>query len=479
LSLPQTLENYVQEIGRAGRDGNKAYCHLFLNDDDYFKSRNIKYSESVEKNVVKAIVNKLIAKSQKEDETEVEEEKTEEDRKDILYSLKFSELLELFDLKMETLITIVARIDHCENNFFRLVGVQKTKCIIGFYKSQPEELAGNSSFISMILQNSKKVRGNHSVDLCKLANLMKCSMEGLFAELRTLVRSGEISYQLEDESFLYKLNYIPDSTEINGVIGSIFQKIKTIETMSVLKQDIIYYIMRTYSQPSIDFMLKNGDLDSDKDIDVSFDAGDELFELAIQPKAGSNLLVEGNEKIQSLIDKYFKADDVNDVDEEFKDPAKRLEILPFYIPSDEERQDIIHDTLNFLRGQPDIYYSSEAADRDINNLSSRKVLKIFQGVNSKHTPIYEWKNNPHWAKYNQYESECLDTCIKDAILIRLLEKSNIHEGDKGKQELTAGEGLLSKEKGDEDTTIEIENEGQPVEETKNDEMEILNEGTDE
>ena len=29
-TLPKTVESYVQEIGRAGRDGETSYCHLFL-----------------------------------------------------------------------------------------------------------------------------------------------------------------------------------------------------------------------------------------------------------------------------------------------------------------------------------------------------------------------------------------------------------------------------------------------------------------
>lgn len=30
FNMAKSLESYVQEIGRAGRDGNIAHCHMFL-----------------------------------------------------------------------------------------------------------------------------------------------------------------------------------------------------------------------------------------------------------------------------------------------------------------------------------------------------------------------------------------------------------------------------------------------------------------
>lgn len=32
-TLPKSFESYVQEIGRAGRDGNTAHCHVFLDEN--------------------------------------------------------------------------------------------------------------------------------------------------------------------------------------------------------------------------------------------------------------------------------------------------------------------------------------------------------------------------------------------------------------------------------------------------------------
>lgn len=45
--LPRTLEDYVQQTGRAGRDGQPAHCHVFLHDDDFIRYHSLAHSDGV------------------------------------------------------------------------------------------------------------------------------------------------------------------------------------------------------------------------------------------------------------------------------------------------------------------------------------------------------------------------------------------------------------------------------------------------
>ncbi|KAI7826146.1 hypothetical protein BC939DRAFT_475845 [Gamsiella multidivaricata] len=60
--MPKSLENYVQEIGRSGRDGEKAYCHMFLNQDDYLRLRSLAYADGMDWGTVLRLVKKLFSR---------------------------------------------------------------------------------------------------------------------------------------------------------------------------------------------------------------------------------------------------------------------------------------------------------------------------------------------------------------------------------------------------------------------------------
>ncbi|OCT93506.1 hypothetical protein XELAEV_18011184mg [Xenopus laevis] len=63
-NMPKNFESYVQEIGRAGRDGKDAQCHLFLDPEgqDMDELRRHIYTDSVDYIAVKKLVRKVFPK---------------------------------------------------------------------------------------------------------------------------------------------------------------------------------------------------------------------------------------------------------------------------------------------------------------------------------------------------------------------------------------------------------------------------------
>eukprot|EP00798_Chlamydomonas_sp_ICE-L_P005332 gene5332-12927_t len=58
-TLPRSLEDYVQQAGRAGRDGREARCYLVLDDADYMKLRSLTFSNAVELSSVESFIHKV------------------------------------------------------------------------------------------------------------------------------------------------------------------------------------------------------------------------------------------------------------------------------------------------------------------------------------------------------------------------------------------------------------------------------------
>ena len=66
-NMPKTFENYVQEIGRAGRDGKPARCHLFMDSEggaiNLNELRRYIHSNSVDRHTVRKLIDTIFGKT--------------------------------------------------------------------------------------------------------------------------------------------------------------------------------------------------------------------------------------------------------------------------------------------------------------------------------------------------------------------------------------------------------------------------------
>lgn len=58
-NMPKSYEGYVQEVGRAGRDGELAHCHLFLDASDKTELRRHIYGNSIDRHVIRKLLQKV------------------------------------------------------------------------------------------------------------------------------------------------------------------------------------------------------------------------------------------------------------------------------------------------------------------------------------------------------------------------------------------------------------------------------------
>ncbi|MCF8105184.1 MAG: RecQ family ATP-dependent DNA helicase [Desulfohalobiaceae bacterium] len=66
FDLPKSLENYSQEIGRAGRDGQEALCEVLANKDSLPLLENFVYGDMPEKSSIKALLETIAASENSE-----------------------------------------------------------------------------------------------------------------------------------------------------------------------------------------------------------------------------------------------------------------------------------------------------------------------------------------------------------------------------------------------------------------------------
>ncbi|KAH6797784.1 DEAD/DEAH box RNA helicase family protein [Perilla frutescens var. hirtella] len=339
-SLPESLEEYVQEIGRAGRDGRLSFCHLLFDDATYIKLRSLMHSDGVDEYTV----NKLLCQIFTSDRPLVEE----------ICSIVKESASHKFDMKEEGILTILTQLELGEVRYIKLLPQTNVTCVLNFHKTSPPMLAAEDVAVAAILKKSEMKDGQYVFNIPSVANSIRMQALQLSNHLLSLKLKGEITYELKDQAFCYKILEVPN--DICSLAAQLTKWLWEVETCKVRKLDAVF----------------NASVFAAKVCDKALGCHNDHHTPCLQRK----------------IQEYFDGD------------------------GDAEMPVQINRNSPFLRADVKVFLQSNAQAK----FTPRAIARVFHGLGSPAFPSATWSRTHFWGRYANVDFRAVMDAAKDELI---------------------------------------------------------------
>ena len=420
MCLPSSPENYLQEIGRAGRDGSKAKAVALVVESEVAQKHSLSFSNRVSESQISTFLDILRHLTQEavKDIPNVDLERDNVSSLNIAIAIE--PIIKSVDMKEETIMTILSMLedDNAKNNkLMDIQGVIPDLATITLKRRTLEDLASTEIIGRCILncgrwidtRSSKmSTRGGTAMQAGFAAysygtiefNVTQCSRllgpdaepRNVYAALRRLQSSGELELNLNNQmgrSVFLKMNkegLHTFSHLSNGDYNDLTQSISEYFSLQDVNQcqkvlEIQHILKRVATVKTVAAEESGGDVEySDKSITKS-------PRLAMFQKLIQNYFESNGSETQA------KSDDcIRQLDE--SDPTS-IRILT-------------EDVLNLLQynkiSNPLTFYPMQVKFGVDEFLDYTAVLitKILHGIPAPSTPALDWYGHILWGKWKSY-----------------------------------------------------------------------------
>ncbi|XP_011502558.1 PREDICTED: ATP-dependent DNA helicase Q4 [Ceratosolen solmsi marchali] len=359
FNMPASFEGYVQEIGRAGRDGSLAYCHLFLNPkknlDEYELCRHIN-ANGIDRYTIRRLLQRIfIPCSCINSYTELRCKGHE-------IGFSIDETVKLLDISEEIITTLLCYLELHPKHFIKLLPPSLINTEIYSHKGSNllEVAAQSSQTLTMALALLKKNGTyNENSSTVKFSVIDVAAAIGLDSdELKSQIKKLEwttennktkrssISVQFNTRGFRVIASGDLSNDELEEALESLSQQNQLHSTISLQRLKSINSTMRKYSFTSIE----------------------ECIHLNQETQLRS-------EEIKNTIRKHFE------FNESTTDISDTLEI-------DLQNEDhIVADIRNLILSYKDVSFTG------------RSVARIFHGIQSPNYSAIIWSRCRFWRSH--------------------------------------------------------------------------------
>lgn len=267
-NMPKSIENYVQEIGRAGRDGQLSRCHLFLETqtEDVNEIKRYVHMNGYEQLTIKKLVITIFDVCSCE--TEANEFKHN-------VALPISDMVDLLDIKEETILTLLCYLNTSGYIEMKSNSCYKT-CFVRSYKG-PEylvQLAARNELAALMLkqklaQDKENKQSEFSVDVMEICEATGQDYDVIRQKLKQLewdsfsvnrndngmattrTKSG-LTLSFQNSSFYLKRKCIKSGDQLDEINDYLWKRVKAQMDLSYSNFKALYKMLHENSFKDVD-----------------------------------------------------------------------------------------------------------------------------------------------------------------------------------------------------------------------------------
>ncbi|CAG9463915.1 unnamed protein product [Pedinophyceae sp. YPF-701] len=422
--MPRSMEEYVQQVGRAGRSGREGVCVLLLSDAEFVRSRSLAFSDGVERACVEEMLRQILA-----DDGAGAGRKRARDGGCRWRVLALDGMCEALDAKREVIETVTAFLEVREPPLLT-VHPPCSEFVEVMFFGDPEALAARHPVLTAVLNICPRSRnGRYKVAMAALVAETSAAPHDVLKELADAAGVGRdangpaggdgaggaessaagadgVRFELTGgPALVYRLaRTAGDDVDPQEVSGEVFGRMRRVESGQVARLDALYRVAAAAA----------------READAS------AQEALVREQVGRYF----DEAAPSVA-----PDSVADVSAATGPAAEaRLAGLPLQRPGP-----ILHaDIRAFLDTRPELVRGSERGKRARKVRATdaaatpRAVARIFHGLGSPAYPAKAWWDASEWKRWAAVDFVCVVEAARQELALarrRMRERGEIDEDE--------------------------------------------------